>query len=165
MIFLLLQIETAFAGKLADGWHGLPYGSATVLATAPTADCVRIDDATVAWQCHETIGGVPVEVDYMAEEGWFLGVMLKTQGYANCSTLFGVLTVAWTVPFSPKNSYDKSALADGFWNVMRYKTETSAAWTYNRYSDACSASTINAGLSGLVDVAKAKKAAAAAEAL
>jgi hypothetical protein len=165
MISFLLLLSTATAGKLSDGWHGLPYGPASVLETAPTSVCTRTPEATVAWICDETIGGAPVKVHYMADEGWFTGVMIKAESYASCSVLFDVLTAAWKVPFTPKSEYDKGLLPDGFWNLMAYKRETAAAWHYNTYSDTCSASTMNTGLSALIEAAKAKRAAAAAESL
>lgn len=161
---ILALFSLAFAGKLQEGWRGIPYGPNTVLSVNPTADCTPYPEPIVRWACKEEIGGIPVEVSYLDDEGYFVGVIIHAQGYSACATVFSTLSAAWKVPFTVQRA-SSSALPDGFWNLSRYKTETSAMWSYNPYSGAGSASTMNDNLNALVKTRKAAKAAAAAESL
>ncbi len=161
---MILLFSLALAGKLEDGWRGIPYGPASVLDTAPTSSCTRTDEPGVLWACQEDIASVPVNVFYMASDGWYHGVSINAVGFAACSTVFATLKAAWDAPWGPKE-YASGSLPDGFWNLMVYQKTTSAAWTYNPYSHACSAFTMNAGISAKIDAIKKARAALAAEAL
>jgi len=157
---MILLITLALAGKLEDGWRGIPYGPAEVLATAPTAKCTKGIANGVRWECRETVSDVPVTVYYMADEGLYTGVMINAKGYSACTVLFDTLTVAWSVPFTEKQ-YASGVLPDGFWNLSGYNGTTVAAWSYNQFSDECHASTSN---TRLTDVIAAKKKAKAQDA-
>lgn len=162
---MILLITLALAGKLEDGWRGIPYGPAAVLDTAPTSDCTKDTEPGVLWVCRETVADVPVTVSYMADEGIYTGVMINAKGYSACKVLFDTLTVAWPMPFTQESEYDRSTIPDGFWNLSRYKVTTAAAWSYNQFSGECHASTLNARLTEVVAAKKKAAAAAAAEAL
>lgn len=161
---MILLSTLALAGKLEDGWRGIPYGPAEVLATAPTADCTKDTEPGVRWVCRETVADVSVTVSYMADEGIYAGVVIEAEGYATCQTLFATLQAAWKVPFT-EEEHASSVLPDGFWNLMKYKTATSGAWDYNRYTSKCKAVTMNTSLTEVVAAKKKAAAAAAAEAL
>lgn len=163
-MIILLAITLAVAGKLEDGWRGIPYGPASVLDTAPTDSCRKADDHSVLWACQEQVADVPVTVYYMGSEGWYHGVTLRAVGFSECATLFTTLTAAWDAPWTEKE-YASGPLPDGWWNLMASNKRTSAAWTYNRYSDTCSAFTMNRGISAKIDAKKAERAASAAESL
>ena len=62
----LLAFPTAQAGKLAEGFRGLPFGDPAPLAAAPLEGCQKAPEPTVAWSCPSTIGAVPVSIAYMA---------------------------------------------------------------------------------------------------
>jgi hypothetical protein len=161
---MILLLTLAWAGKLDDGWRGIPYGLATNVATKPTAECKATPEEEVLWGCKEEVAGIPVEVAYMGAEGWYTGVIISAHGYTNCSTLFSTLKAAWNVPFTEKK-YASGLLPDGFWNLMVHETTTSGAWNYNEYSGNCSAFTVNTELSERIEAKKAERARAAAEAL
>jgi hypothetical protein len=161
---MILLITLALAGKLEDGWRGIPYGPAEVLATAPTADCVKGTAPAVKWLCRETVADVPVVVAYMAEEGIYESVVIEANGYAACQTLFTTLQAAWAVPFTPEE-HASDILPNGFWNLTRFKTTTSGVWDFNEYSRKCKAITINSKLDEQITARKKIAAEFAAEAL
>lgn len=162
---MILFITLALAGKLEDGWRGIPYGPAEVLATAPTADCVKGTLPAVKWECRETVADVPVVVAYMAEEGIYESVVIEANGYAACQTLFTTLQAAWAVPFTPREEHASGILPDGFWNLMRFRTTTSGTWNFNEYSGKCLAITVNFNLDEQITARKKIAAEFAAEAL
>jgi len=162
---MILLITLALAGKLEDGWRGIPYGPAEVLATAPTAKCTKGIENGVRWECRETVADVPVTVSYMADEGIYVGVTIEAEGYAACRTLFDTLQAAWKVPFTQEWEHASGVLPDGFWNLMKSETSTYGSWDYNEYSYKCSALTMTTSLMEVVASKKKAAAAAAAEAL
>ena len=133
-----------------------------MLTTAPTANCRPNPEAGTAWSCDEKVGGAPVVVSYLADEGLYVSVLVRAKGFTDCQILFDTLEAAWQATFTKRSEYDRGPLADGYWNLAQYKTQTSAAWSYNQFSGACTATTINAKLNEVVDAAKKKRAAAAA---
>lgn len=161
-MFHLILITSALAGKLEDGWRGIPYGDASVLTTAPTASCRAAPEPGTLWVCDELVGGAPVSVTYIGSDGLYVGVMIRAKGYTDCKVLFDTVTAAWSVPFTKQSEYDRSVLPDGFWNLSRYRTTTAAAWEYNQFTGACHASTLNAKLTEVIDAAKARRASDAA---
>ena len=161
---MILLVTLALAGKLEDGWRGIPYGPAEVLATAPTADCVKDAEPAVKWLCRETVADVTVFVSYMAEEGIYSGVVIKANGYTACQTLFTTLQAAWAVPFTSAK-YASDILPNGFWNLTRFRTTTSGTWDFNEYSSKCEAITVNFKLAEQITARKKISAEFAAEAL
>lgn len=161
-MFHLILITSALAGKLEDGWRGIPYGDASVLTTAPTASCRAAPEPGTLWVCDELVGGVPITVAYIGSDGLYVSVMIRAKGYPDCRVLFDTLTAAWSVPFSKRSDYDHGVLPDGFWNLHRYTTATAAAWTYNQFSGECLAATLTERLTKQLDEVKARRASDAA---
>jgi hypothetical protein len=127
---MLLLSSPSLAGKLADGFRGIPYGPASVLDTAPGESCTAGTQEGARWVCQVQVGEVAVEVAYMVKENLFYGVHTTATGYMSCSAYFDVLSAAYG-PGTPANTYDKSALADHKWS----DGEVIGSWEYNKYSD------------------------------
>lgn len=151
---MMFLVHVAFAGKLADGWRGHPYGSIAWLAEPPFEGCAKDPGTGVAWNCSEDVGGVTVAVAYMVEEGTYTGVRIQCDGYLNCSTLRTTLIAAWGKPLVAK---EYGQLPDMTWadgNVL-------CGWQYNQFSEAGSATVFD---KVIYDRMKRKKEASAAEA-
>ena len=160
---MLVLFTLAHADKLQDGWRGRAYGDPSSIAEAPGADCDPNPEEGVRWRCRETVGSTPIVVAYMVSEDLFSSVMISANGYADCSALFGALSVAW-VKFTP-NEHASGSLPDGYWNLMRYKTEVIGSWHYNQFSGKCTATALSGPLQTIIESRRAEKAKAAAEAL
>jgi len=91
LLFAYFSTTPALAGKLADGFRGIPYGPSSVIAESPLPGCVSDAAVGVQWQCDTTIGDAQVKVRYMADEGLFYGIFVKAQGYVNSEALISVL--------------------------------------------------------------------------
>lgn len=85
----------AHAGKLAGGFRGIPIGDPTPLKTAPSEGCVHRPEAVVEWQCSDKIGETPVKINYMVDEGVYLGVYITANGYQEKEALLAALKAAW----------------------------------------------------------------------
>lgn len=68
LILSLLATPAAHAGKLADGYRGIPFGGAEAVKEKPLPSCIRGEDP-VRWTCDTTLGGMPVNVGFMVESG------------------------------------------------------------------------------------------------
>lgn len=113
MIWSMLAL--VLAGKLADdnGFRGLKFGPDTVLAMPPMEGCLGDLAPTARWACPTTIGGQPVKVYYMAEHGWFSGVLISGEGYASCYAIKDVLTEAWGTPRQDNQYIEDYRWTDG----------------------------------------------------
>lgn len=129
-MILVSFLDMAHAGKLSDGFHGIPYGSASVLVAPPGESCALNPEPGVHWLCQDTIGEARVEVAYMEKEELFYGVVIVASGYESCSSLFSVLVAGYGAG-TPVASYDKSLLADRRWR----DGSVIGSWRYNKYSD------------------------------
>jgi len=165
LTLLLLLVPFANAGKLSDGWRGHPYGLAggpgDFLSQAPTENCTPDPESGVRWRCSESIGGAPVEVNYMlATElgGVFTGVVIQCKGYLVCTTVIDTLMAAWGKPFriDEYGQIPDRTWADG--SVL-------AGWEYNQFSDSGTANTFDKVIYERIKAVQAAKARAAADAL
>lgn len=129
MLFSLV-LSTASAGKLAEGFRGVPYGPATALDVAPGDSCASSTEVGVRWLCQVHLGEAEVQVAYMVKEGLFYGLVMRANEYTNASAFFDVL-VAGYGPGSPENTYDDSRLADRMWR----DGSVIGSWGYNKFSD------------------------------
>jgi len=129
-ILLLLIATQAHAGKLADGFRGLPFGPDTVLTESPIDGCVPDAEAGVRWQCATEIGGVPVTVNYFHEYDLFYSLSIVAKGgYQDAIKLRAVFGQAYGRGSASK-SYGKGGLDAWSWrdgSVM-------AGWEWNKYS-------------------------------
>lgn len=130
MALLLSLISLpAFAGKLADGWRGHPYGPQAWLQADPgTGICMADPEPGVRWRCTETMNAFPVSVNYIVTEGIYTGIYAQCEGYSACSAFYDVLVAAWG-PIT-KKAYSAATLSDGTWRDGRVM----AGWDYNEYS-------------------------------
>jgi hypothetical protein len=134
-LFLLLVSlvlpATADAGKLAEGFRGVPFGPADpVLTAAPMEGCARDTEIGVRWDCPTTIGGVAVHVAYIAQEGLFPSLVVYGSGYTDAATLFPVLKASYGEG-SKLHDWDDSLLADWHWR----DGDVVGMWDYNQFSD------------------------------
>lgn len=122
---LVLATSTAHAGKLADGFRGIPYGPVgEEFLKATEAGCIEAPEPNVLWQCPGTIAEVPVTINYMGAHGLYSGVHITGKGYANKEKLLAVLVQAW----GP--GLDGGAKFEALWTARRVL----AALEYNRFS-------------------------------
>ena len=164
-MLILLMSSAALAGKLENGWRGIPYGPAEVLEKAPGMTCLENPEAGVRWKCAERVADVSVESAYMVDHGFYTGVNLTCHGYADCRVLYDTVTAAWAVPFTRKRESDASALADGFFNLAAAKTGVCASWEFNDYTNVGTLLVIDMVLAHRVESLRKAEAARAAEAL
>lgn len=161
MLFMLTLIS-AHAGKLADGFRGVPFGPAAVLTGAPGQRCATTSDPEVRWECVYTLGEVEVKATYIVYDDLFYGVSVTpvTQTFGNALALRNVLEAAYGMCV-PKVKGDTSVLPDCTW---RDGTAV-ALWEYNRYSDRSSLVLFDMVVHQQVEARQAAKAAEAARGL
>lgn len=125
MIFIVSSL--AFAGKLEAGWRGRPYGTLASLTEAPLAgaSCTSIsrDDSGVWWMCSEKIGAEVYTVNYIVDQGYYLGILIECSSSTSCDNLRMVLTAAWGTPRDKSDS--ESWWADN---------TVAASWKINGFS-------------------------------
>jgi len=132
MTFLLLALSSqAQAGKLEDGFKGLPWGI-TVPFPAPSENCVNKQATGVEWTCQQTIGEVPVTSMYLYKYELLSGVIVTSKGYLNCSKLMDILTAAYGES-RPVRDFMKGKMDDRYWS----KSKVFASWKWNKYADEC----------------------------
>ena len=165
MALLLLAAaisQPALAGRLDTGWRSATYGPEANIDEKPGGDCVRDPEPKVRWRCAEKVGDAQVVASYFVDEGWFFGVSIRAAGFSACSIVFDTISAAWAdTVFVPKE-YATGALLDGWWGIAG---ATSASWSWNTYSGACSVVTLNAEACGDDKAGRARRAAPAAGAL
>lgn len=128
MLSLLMVVQDAEAGKLADGWRGRAWGDAKSLVSAPDSSCVSNAETGVAWRCQETVAAVPVSVSYVVEENMYTGVVIGCSGFTACRTLLDTLNAAWGTYRTAQ--YASGALPDGTWR----DGDVFASWKYNEFN-------------------------------
>lgn len=152
-----LLTPSAFAGKLAEGFRGIPYGPASVLDVAPGEGCAANTEMSVRWMCTVQLGEASVQVAYMVQEGLFFGVVIHATGYGNASAFFDVLTAGYGAG-TAANTYDSSRLADRRWQ----DGNASGSWDYNKFSDEGKFIAYDQTLMAKIKAAEAARAKAAA---
>jgi len=130
-LLLLLAIHTAQAGKLEEGFKGLPWGI-TVPFPAPSENCVNKPEAAVEWTCQQTIGEIPVTSSYMYKYELLSAVIVRSKGFVGCSTLMDILTAAYGES-RPVRDFMKGKMDDRYWS----SSKVWASWKWNKYSDEC----------------------------
>lgn len=154
MLFLLaMLVLPADAGKLSEGFRGVPYGSDAVLSDSPLDGCTKVGADSVLWSCPTKIGGADVKVSYMADEGIFFGMFIEVSGYTNCSEVMTVLQQAYGKGIK-ENEWDKSALADRIWRDGKVV----ASFEYNKYTDKAKVAMFDSSLMDDVKKIKADRA-------
>lgn len=156
-MFLLFS-SAALAGKLSEGWRGIPYGSAEPLAEAPAAGCARNPEPGAAWSCPLQVGTVPVLVAYMVEEGLFSGVVFQARTYPSCADLMETLRSGWG-PGRKAKDYQTDALPDWSWA----DGDVIASFEFNRFSATCTVITIDVPVYQQAKARRASEAAKGAE--
>lgn len=130
-LILLLAFSTqAHAGKLADGFRGLPFGDVSMLSVAPLPGCQPDPEPNVRWLCDTEVGGVPVTVTYIVQEGIFYGVGIFVTGTTNARALRLVFTQAYGTG-RKIHDYDTSDLADWLWT----DSTVVAGWQFNQFTE------------------------------
>ena len=151
----LLATTTAHAGKLAEGFRGIPWGDPAPLQTPPAPDCRRPADPSGIWECDTEIGDADVQISYAVAEGLFIGVVIKTSGFANASLLHATLLQAYGD--CRKNwQRDTSALAD----CIITDGNAVLGWEWNAYTKRGKAVLIDREVVDQSIEAEAKRAAA-----
>lgn len=146
----------AHAGKLADGFRGIPYGEQPAPAPLQDAACVTDPEPGVPWLCSTTIGTVPVKVGPTYDAGRVYGFFLHAKGASNCDVLMDTLTAAYG-PSTPARDFMRGKLDDRIW----YDGNARAAWDYNQFSHVCTVAMFDATEFEAVKAAQAAKAATA----
>lgn len=145
------------AGKLADGFRGVPYGPAEVLTISPGEGCQENPSQGTRWTCPVKLGDASVTAHYLAEEGLFYSVFLEsTDGHA----LHDVLSAAYGT-CRPLHDYDTAALADCAWS----DGNAVAIWEYNQFSGKAQVLLFDRVLQAQVKAAAGRRAAEAAKGL
>ena len=163
---MLLLVAAAYAGKLADGFRGLPFGPSDVLESPPQPQgCVMGEARTVLergvrWSCAVEINGVAVQAAYIIEAGWFYGVQITPpDDFSAAHAVREALTAAYGT--CVKDQYATGPLPDCRWN----DADTTATWSYNQFNDQSAISIFNKSVFAKVDAARKAKAASAASGL
>lgn len=151
-MFLLLFVGIAQAGKMAEGFRGLPWGEQEPFA-APGDRCVSYPEEAVIWRCEQTIGDVPVEIAYVYEHKMLTGVLIYSDGFTNCTALIDVMTAAYGES-TPTSKYATGRMDDRHWR----DTGVFGSWEWNKYSGKCQAGIIHIESLTRVDEIKKKKA-------
>lgn len=142
MHFLLLPflLSPASAGKLAEGFRGVPFGDATPLAAPPLPGCVKNPEAGVLWRCASQLGEFPVTVYYMVGLNTFMGISIHGSGYSVCEGIRDTLKAGWGVG-APADKYDTGPLPEWRW----HDDFVLGSFDYNRFSSTCTAMTMHMG--------------------
>ncbi len=126
----LSLILPAQAGKMAEGFRGVPFGDASVVATEPLDDCLAGDVEGVLWLCTSTIGSSPVAVAYMGGDKLFTGVYITAQGYEHRAPLLAAMQGAWGAGVEGGPRIDRlwrDGTVVGSFKHNRYSGETAVA--------------------------------------
>lgn len=145
---------TAHAGKLADGFRGIPYGDVAALSVAPSENCSHRPEPLVEWYCQDKIGQAEVQIAYVVDRGLFFGVHITAKGWRNADALLEVAKAAWG-DGRPEHDWDDSWRADRLWS----DGNVGAKFEYNQFSEASTMITVHMALKREIDgMAKAEAA-------
>lgn len=157
----LLFCAFAHAGKLAEGWRGLPYGAnPAVLRGPPQVEGCLPGEGDARWICEETINGMRFPVAYMVREELFVGVFVRCATYLECRVLFDTLSAAWG-ELDVAAAGARRVLADGYW----FEGRVGAMWSYNPYTSTGTVATSDLDVTARAEAVARARAKAAAEAL
>ena len=129
MWIIALLAPLALAGKLAEGFRGIPFGDAAVISAAPIAGCTTTEDPTVPWVCETDIGSVRATVGFIAHGGTFYGYSIVVDGAEPGAEFLRVAAAAYGEG-KPINSYDSGHMSDRTW----MDGDVRAIWKYNQFS-------------------------------
>ena len=124
-----LVLNVATAGKLAEGYRGIPFGPENVLQNPPSEVCAYLPHPGVKWDCNQTIAGVNVTTTYSVEEGIFFMVGINVSTYTDSSNVMDVLLAAWG-PGMKLKPYQTGVLPEWVWK----DGDVMAKFTYNQVS-------------------------------
>lgn len=122
-MILALFLAIAEAGKLSEGFRGLPFGSDTVLSKAPLEGCTREvqSPSDWSWMCRTELNGVPVIAMYATSYGYFYAVttiaddrMTNSGGLLNAQRLREGAISAWG-PGIQMDRNDFKSFPDWWW--------------------------------------------------
>lgn len=149
----LLAPTIAAAGKLAEGFRGVPFGPAAILDEPPLPACAADPEPGVRWQCSTTIANVPVQVNYMVDEGLYHAILMQSKGAQNLAQLEAALIAAWG------KGQDGGYRMDRFWQ----DGTTMASISHNSYSYAITVLLQDRAVTTQVEASKALRAAQAVD--
>lgn len=152
-----LVLNVALAGKLAEGYRGIPFGPQAVLDNPPSEACAYLPHPGVKWDCNQTIGGVNVTTSYSVEEGIFYGVGINVSTYSDSSTVMDVLKAAYG-PGMKLKQYQTGVLPEWMWK----DGDVIATFSYNQITSTALIVIFNRAKLAEVDEKKASKAASSA---
>lgn len=130
LFVMVMALPVLAHADLADGFRGIPFGDAVVIAEAPIEGCRADSEIGVRWRCDTTIGDVPVVVRYMEMEDVYVGVVVVVEGYSSALTLLGTLRNAYGSG-ERKHDWDHGDLAARNWS----DGDVMATWDWNKYSN------------------------------
>jgi hypothetical protein len=149
-----LMLNLALAGKLSEGYKGIPFGPEIVLINPPSENCISAPSPGITWGCRQKIGEASALVTYVAEEGIFYGVYMSVASLSDAQVLMNVLKAAYG-PGTKMNSYQLETLPDWMWqdnNVI-------AVFKFNQFTVTGTLAIYNKEWLAEVDARKAAKAA------
>jgi len=119
---LAMFIATADAGKLSEGFRGLPFGPDSIISEPPLTGCTKNVQSPDDWSwiCKSQINGVPVIVMYAASHGYFYAVtalasdMTGSGGLLNARRLREGAISAWGAGVQ-RHENDPKTFPDWFW--------------------------------------------------
>lgn len=165
LAIVIALFSSAHAGKLAEGFRGIPFGPDAVLNNPPQPQgCVPGEAAAAGsgsrWICVVEINGVAVQAAYIVEAGWFYGVQITPPAdFSAAQAVRDALGAAYGA--CVRGQYTTGPLPDCTWGDGTAR----AAWSYNQFSDASSVSIFDFAVFAKVEAARKTKAAAAASGL
>mgnify|MGYP003676670463 CR=1 FL=1 len=132
MLFIALTLSISDAGKLEEGFRGVPWGASLVESPESMICEEVVDDADALWSCAASIGDTPVEVIWMGYPAvGVYGVGITAAGYTACTALLATARGAYG-PGSPRT--DTSVKTDRLWS----DGGVVGSWSFNQYSAECS---------------------------
>jgi hypothetical protein len=158
----LLFVVAASAGKLAEGFLGVPYGDATVLEAGPPIESCKPGLADgIRWFCDHTIGTARVKVAFMVSEGLYTSTMISGDSLDECQEVAATFKAAYGEG-TPKYDFERNnALAERTW----FDGAGVANFIYYKYSHKCDALISNLDIHKLEESRRAERAKAATSGL
>lgn len=126
---MMLIWSIAFAGKMDQGFRGMPWGDATVLDALNSSKCARNPHEDVTLRCSDLIGDIPVIIDYGSLENVFYAVMVTCTGKNNCMKFYATLAEAYTPCTTQYNPI--AAEHQCMWNNEKH---TFGSWIYYEHN-------------------------------
>ena len=155
MLLVALTLS-AYAGKLADGFRGVPFGPDSILASAPMPEgCTEVvgsGEKGIRWECATTINDASVNVYYFVEAGWFYSVRIDpAKQFTQASLVREAMLSAWG-PCMAK--YPSDPMMECTWIDGKSK----ALWEYNRFNQESSVTMMDVATFDRVKAARLQRA-------